>query len=136
VSITKSASSSFERQAAQGNLGGGAKRYCNPEEDLPQDFEAQRETYYQALKQPMDATAFITQLQQEMAALTVGCRSADNEQVNILKKTTAGLEFLGPQPEPLNLLRLKGEIGKRWPMTSLLTHVQRSRFTDSIHRAV
>jgi len=49
----------------------GAKRYCNPEEDLPQDFEAQRETHYQALKQPMDATAFITQLQQEMtAALT------------------------------------------------------------------
>jgi len=35
-----------------------------------QDFEAQRETYYQALKQPMDATAFITQLQQEMTALT------------------------------------------------------------------
>jgi len=43
----------------------GAKRYCNPEEDLPQDFEAQRETYYQALKQPMDAAAFITQLQQK-----------------------------------------------------------------------
>ena len=44
----------------------GAKRYCNPEEDLPQDFESQRETYYQALKQPLDAEAFISQLQQEM----------------------------------------------------------------------
>jgi len=70
----------------------GAKRYCNPEEDLP-DFEAQRETYYQALKQPMDATAFITQLQ-ETAALTQLDGLPDNEQVNILKKTTAGLEFL------------------------------------------
>jgi len=40
----------------------------------------------------------------------VGCRSADNEQVNILKKTTAGLgsPFVA-QPEPLNLLRLKGD---------------------------
>jgi hypothetical protein len=44
----------------------GAKRYCNPEEDLPQDFESQRETYYHALKQPLDAEAFIGQLQQEM----------------------------------------------------------------------
>lgn len=42
----------------------GAKRYCNPEEDLPQDFEAQRETYYQALKQPMDALS----LHQSVAA--------------------------------------------------------------------
>ena len=50
----------------------GAKRYCNPEEDLPQDFEVHRETYYQALGQPLDAQAFITSLQQEMTdALTM-----------------------------------------------------------------
>jgi hypothetical protein len=46
----------------------GAKRYCNPEEDLPKDFEAQRQTYYQALKQPLEPEAFITRLQQEMSA--------------------------------------------------------------------
>jgi len=65
----------------------GAKRYCNPEEDLPRILKL-NETYYQALKQPMDATAFITQLQQEMtAALTqLDAGLPDNEQVNILKK--------------------------------------------------
>lgn len=36
--------------------------HCNPEEDLPQDFEQKREIYYQALKQPLDASGFITQL--------------------------------------------------------------------------
>jgi len=102
----------------------GAKRYCNPEEDLPQDFEAQRETYYQALKQPMDAEAFIYQLQQEMtAALTqLDAGLPDNGQVDILKKNNGWIRVspFVAQPEPLNLLRLKGEIGKRWPMTSLL----------------
>ena len=102
----------------------GAKRYCNPEEDLPQDFESQRETYYQALKQPLDAEAFISQLQQEMkvalAQLDEGL--ANNEQVRILKKNNGWISVspFVAQPEPLNLLRLKGEIGKRWPMTSLL----------------
>jgi len=75
----------------------GAKRYCNQKKTY-QDFEAQRETYYQALKQPMDATAFITQLQQEMTALT-DAGLPDNEQVNILKKTTAGLEFLSSRSQ-------------------------------------
>ena len=102
----------------------GAKRYCNPEEDLPQDFESQRETYYQALKQPLDAEAFIGQLQQEMkvalAQLDEGL--ANNEQVRILKKNNGWISVspFVAQPEPLNLLRLKVEIGKRWPMTSLL----------------
>lgn len=31
----------------------GAKRYCNPESDLPQDFEVHRQDYYQALGQPI-----------------------------------------------------------------------------------
>ena len=27
----------------------GAKRYCNPDDDLPQDFESRRQEYYQDL---------------------------------------------------------------------------------------
>ena len=40
----------------------GANRYRNPEEDLPTDFEQQKEAYYQALQQPEDVEAFITNL--------------------------------------------------------------------------
>lgn len=102
----------------------GAKRYCNPEEDLPTDFEAQREIYYQALKQPTDVKAFITRLQQEMTeALTQLDRNMpSNAQVRILKRDNGWISVspFAAQPEPMNLMRLKAEIDQRWPMTSLL----------------
>jgi hypothetical protein len=44
----------------------GANRYRNPDEDLPTDFELRREEYYQALKLPLDADRFITELQSQM----------------------------------------------------------------------
>lgn len=44
----------------------GANCYRNPEEDLPTNFEQQREVYYQSLQQPEDVEAFISSLQQQM----------------------------------------------------------------------
>ena len=44
----------------------GADRYRNPEQDLPGDFDTQRDTYYQALQQPVDVEVFINGLQQQM----------------------------------------------------------------------
>lgn len=102
----------------------GAKRYCNPEEDLPTDFEVQRESYYQALKQPLDPEVFIFKLQQEMTfALTnLDQGMSSNTQVKLLNRDNGWITVspFAAQPEPLNLLRLKEEIGKRWSMTSLL----------------
>lgn len=37
----------------------GANRYRNPDEDLPQDFEENKEEYFQALKAPLDVEPFI-----------------------------------------------------------------------------
>ncbi|MGA7937808.1 MAG: Tn3 family transposase [Kovacikia sp.] len=102
----------------------GAKRYCNPEEDLPQDFEVHREIYYKALGQPLDANSFISQLQQEMTeALTMLDKGIpSNTKVKILKKKNGWISVspLEAQPEPLNILQLKREIEGRWPLTSLL----------------
>lgn len=102
----------------------GAKRYCNPEEDLPQDFEVHRETYYKALGQPLDALTFISQLQQELTqALTMLDRAMpSNTKVKIQKKKNGWISVspLEAQPEPLNILQLKREIERRWPLTSLL----------------
>jgi Domain of unknown function (DUF4158)/Tn3 transposase DDE domain len=102
----------------------GANRYRNPEEDLPTDFEQQREVYYQALQQPEDVEAFITHLQQQM---TDGLRRLDqgmpkNEPVKILTKNNGWIKLspFAALPEPLNLKRLKTEIEQRWSMTSLL----------------
>ena len=44
----------------------GANRYRNPDEDLPADFEANRDEYYKALDLPLDADRFISQVQEEM----------------------------------------------------------------------
>src|SRR5204862_2220690 len=44
----------------------GADRYRNPDEDLPADFDAKREPYYEALGQPRDADAFVAGLQRSM----------------------------------------------------------------------
>ena len=101
----------------------GAGKYGNPEDDLPQDFDEQRASYYQALSLPQDADQFLDTLQAEMReALAAFNRSLPQEKVRILDRGGGWISLspLEPQEEPRNLGRLKGEIGRRWPMTSLL----------------
>jgi hypothetical protein len=102
----------------------GAHRYRNPDEDLPQDFDQKRKDYYGTLEQPLDAEAFITAIQQEMReALTHFNRTLPhNNKVSLRAKgkNRIRLSPLVPQPEPMQLGSLKGEIARRWPMTSLL----------------
>jgi hypothetical protein len=45
----------------------GADRYRNPDDDLPADFETQREAYYAALKLPTNGDEYIAGLQKQMA---------------------------------------------------------------------
>lgn len=40
----------------------GADHFCNPEQDMPEDFEANRNNYYAALDKPLDPQAFIEQM--------------------------------------------------------------------------
>jgi TnpA family transposase len=102
----------------------GADRYRNPDEDVPQDFEAQRPTYYAALKLPSRAEDFLQQVQQEMRdeLAALDRTLPPNADVEILPKAKGWIKLspLAPQPDPPNLLALKMEITKRWPMTSLL----------------
>ena len=80
----------------------GAKRYCNPEEDLPQDFEIHRETYYQAIGQPLDADNFIAELQQEMTeALTMLNKGMPkNSKVKILQKDNGWIRVTPHKAQP------------------------------------
>lgn len=102
----------------------GANRYRNPDEDLPADFEQQREAYYQALKQPTAVEDFIAPLKQAMEETlkTFNDGLPKNSSVQILNKQNGWIRLspLEKQTEPVNLLRLKSELIKRWPMTSLL----------------
>jgi TnpA family transposase len=102
----------------------GANKYRNPDDDLPQDFDIQREEYYRALGQPLDSEEFVYTLQQQMMeALDAFDQTIPrNPKVRLLEKKGGwiALSPLEPQEEPTNLVKLKAEIIRRWPMTSLL----------------
>ncbi len=102
----------------------GANRYRNPDEDLPADFEQCREENYKAIKQPMEADVFIEELILAMKSALERLNNGIPKKPRV-KITTKGngwisVSPLDPQPEPVNLTRLKAEVQRRWPMTSLL----------------
>lgn len=116
----------------------GANRYRNPDEDLPADFELNRDEYYRALDLPLDADRFIAELQAEMraalGALDGGLKK--NPYVRIGPKGGGWITLtpLDAQPDPPNLTGFKAELNATWPMTSLLDMVKetdlRLGFTD------
>jgi TnpA family transposase len=116
----------------------GADRFRNPDDDLPADFSAKRADYYATLKQPMDAERFIDDLQQamEQALAHFDAHLPANPKVRLRTYGTKRIVVtpLDPQAEPTQLQRLKVEIGRRWPMTSLLDVLKetdlRVGFTD------
>lgn len=101
----------------------GADRWRNPDEDLPADFEAKRQEYYQALEQPLKASDFIAQLKSAMTeALTAFDEGLpSNEGVQIVgNKPRFKVRRLKAVRRPANLRKLGREVTKRWPMTGLL----------------
>lgn len=116
----------------------GADRYRNPDDDLPGDFDSNREAYYAELAQPTEAEDFVSGLKQSMASVLERFDSSlsRNQKVRVSdrRKGSVVVTPLDPQPEPENLSQLKGEILRRWPMTSLLDVLKetdlRVRFTE------
>ncbi len=80
--------------------------------------------YFALLKQPLQAEAFVAQLQQQMTeALAALDRTLPrNPHVRLLphKGGWISLSPLEPQAAPVYLPTLKAEIARRWPKTSLL----------------
>ena len=121
----------------------GAQRFCNPDEDLPQDFDVRRDEYYSALDQPREATVFVEKLRGKMeAALTAFDASLfTNVKVKLVTtKRGKGRICLTPleeQPEPPNIVALTAALVQRWPMTNLLDILKetelRVRFIEVFH---
>ena len=106
----------------------GANRYCNPDHDLPEDFQEQRSEYYEALALPLEADGFIANLQAEMheALSTLDAGLPKNPAVRLSTKSGGWISLspLEPLPSPPNLTALKTELQRLWPMTSLLDIVK------------
>lgn len=103
----------------------GAEKWRNPDEDLPADFEAQRATHYAALRKPLDPTAFIDQLREEMRTELAALDTALPKLpwLEIAERGRNGpirLTDLDAAPEPRNLRRLKAEVRTRWGTVPLI----------------
>jgi len=103
----------------------GSRRYRDPEEDLPQDFEDRKAAYYEDLGVPLDPKAFTAALREEMTRYLriLDEQMPANPKVKILRKKNGGRISISPfeaQAEPENLVKLKQEVNLRWPGTSLL----------------
>jgi len=102
----------------------GADRYRNPDQDLPQDFDARRSDYYNELGLTQDAKAFVERLKRDLRQALVSFNASvpKNEHVRIVGqgKNRISLSPLSPLPSPTTLEALKAELEKRWTGTSLL----------------
>jgi len=116
----------------------GANRYRNPDEDLPTDFEERREENYKALSQPLDAEKFINKIKKDMydGLTKLDKGMPKNSKVSLSTKSN-GWITLSPseaQNEPMNLVKIKAELMRHWPMTNLLDVLKeadlRINFTD------
>ena len=103
----------------------GADRWRNPDEDLPADFESRRAEHYAALRKPLDAAAFINEVQTEMrdelAALDQALPKA--KWLDIADRGRMGAIKLSPldrAPEPANLGKVKAAISRRWGQVALI----------------
>lgn len=105
----------------------GASRWRDPDADLPQDFEADRERHYAALRQPLDPVAFVADLRRRMGealdAFDQAMAQGQTGGVSIGARRGEpwiGVPKLEAQPEPTGLDRLKGEVIRRWGSLDLL----------------
>lgn len=102
----------------------GARRFRNPDDDLPGDFADRRVACYERLGLPVDADTFVESVRMEMASalttLDAGMPRNAKVRLNPRRQHPIVVTPLDPLPAPPNLDALGSELGKRWPMTGLL----------------
>lgn len=106
----------------------GAEKYKNPADDIPEDFETERATYYEKLGLSQDARAFTDKLKSDLEHYLTRFNDglSKNSKVNVAWTTDpkfliTPLKALRP---PRVLENLKTTLFDNWPMTSLLDMVK------------
>lgn len=105
----------------------GASGWRDPEEDLPQDFEENRDVHYGSLGHPLDPAEFVADLKGKVEASleTLDRALAEGTTGGVRVTTRRGKPWISvPKveklPEPPNLGALKAEVEKRWGTIDLL----------------
>ncbi|MGH8918492.1 MAG: Tn3 family transposase, partial [Actinomycetes bacterium] len=121
----------------------GANRWRDPEDDLPADFEANRDVHYEAIAQPLDPSTFVATLQhrlhEALGRLDQALSSGTTGGVRITtRRGEPWIKVPSPvkQPEPANLVALKAEVEARWGVLDLLDVLKEvdylTRFTEEL----
>ncbi|MDQ1014317.1 hypothetical protein QFZ43_000866 [Streptomyces afghaniensis] len=124
----------------------GGGRWCNPEDDLPGDFEATRTVHYAAIRQPQDPAEFISGLKRRMTdgLDRLSSALADGSAGGVKVTTRKGEPWitvpkLDKLDEPTGLTALKEEVVRRWGVLDLLDVLKNadflSGFTDESPRS-
>ncbi len=102
----------------------GARRWRDPDEDLPKDFESRRAEHYASLRKPLDPAEFFGALRQEMTAALGELDDAlpGLDWVDITERPAGAIKLtpLEAAPEPRNLRRIKNEVARRWAAVPLI----------------
>ena len=113
----------------------GAGRWKDPDEDLPGDFEDNRDVHYSALAKPQGAAEFTGGLKKRLGdALTrldTALARGTSGGVRIVTRQGSpwvSVPKLGKLPEPKNLGALKAEVQRRWGTIDLLDILKDTAF--------
>jgi len=105
----------------------GAHRWRNPDEDLPADFDANRDVHYAAIRKPRDPQAFISDLQARLHAglerlnQAVSTNTAGGVRITTRRgRPWIVVPAIGQLPNPPNIRALHAEIQRRHGMLDLL----------------
>jgi len=113
----------------------GAGRWKDPDEDLPGDFEDNRDVHYAELAKPLDAAEFTGGLQKRLGEgltrLDTALARGTSGGVRIITRQGSpwvSVPKLGKLPEPRNLGALKAEVERRWGTIDLLDILKDTAF--------
>ncbi|MGH3546741.1 MAG: Tn3 family transposase [Pseudonocardiaceae bacterium] len=113
----------------------GANRWRNPDDDLPADFEDNRDVHYAAIRAPLDGAEFVADLKRRLDAALTSFDTA------LTEGTTGGVRIttrhgqgwisvpsMDKVPEPPYLAALKAEVQRRWGVIDLLDVLKNADF--------
>ncbi len=110
-----------------------------PDDDLPADFEDNRDVHYAAIRAPLDGAEFVADLKARLGAALTSFDSA------LAEGTTGGVRIttrhgegwiavpsMDKAPEPPCLDALKAEVGRRWGVIDLLDVLKNADFLTGL----
>ncbi|QIZ39907.1 Tn3 family transposase [Saccharopolyspora sp. ASAGF58] len=113
----------------------GAGRWRDPDEDLPGDFDDNRDVHYAALGKALDAKAFTADVKRRhreaLDRLDAAMAAGQTGGVRVVTRNGqpwTSVPKLEKLPEPANLAALKAEVQRRWGTIDLLDSLRDADF--------